>query len=89
MKTLIEGSINIISHPMPYRRNIFSGTPKESRQYFNIENLAGKNVVFEYEYLDGDMVLEKDTIKIIIPAGLEEIKIKEYVEAAILEKLKD
>jgi hypothetical protein len=78
MKTLIENSVNIVSLPMPFRRNIFN-TPKESRQYFNLENLAGKDVVFEYEYLDGGSVLEKDTIKIIIPVGLEEIKIKEFI----------
>jgi hypothetical protein len=78
MKTLIENSVNIVSLPMPFRRNIFN-TSKESRQYFNLENLAGKGVVFEYEYLDGGKVLEKDTIKIIIPVGLEEIKIKEFI----------
>lgn len=82
MKTLIEKTIKIRGIGNPARKNIFTfehEIEKMLPDYFNIEKICGRTLRVDYSFTNIEGAAQFAFIQLVIPFGLTEIEVKDFI----------
>lgn len=90
MKTLLEKTIKInIQGKSQSIKTIFTISKEEEKndqKYYDISELSGKNVSVTYSYTE-DTVTKRKEDSFLIPEGLNEVAIKDFIVSEISSKI--
>lgn len=81
MKTLIENTIKVRGIGNPAKKTIFTIENEFETKlpdYFNIEKICGRTLRVDYSFTN-DSITESSFIQLVIPFGLTELEVKDFI----------
>ena len=80
MKNIIDSSV-IIKGIGPFDSiTIFNSTDKDDPRYVNISKISGRKLSVYFKYTEDEDMTEKETqMRLVIPTGLDEQGVKDFI----------
>lgn len=79
MKTLIEKTIYLQGMGSPVNVTIFNTAEPKTPRYFNIAKLSGRTLSVKYQYENEGNLHTDGSILLVIPKGLDEAGVRQYI----------